>query len=131
MLFESCVVGVAVAMTFALIFHFKFWLLWGVVLAAFLGVFWKPLWVLRASLGLLWGSFGGPWGHFLGSLEVLLAAVGCFRAPLGLPGGSWVVLGASRGRFPEFGRVFQVAFWTHFRLISVVFSLFFRASFFE
>ena len=91
----------------------------------------EPLWLLGASLAPLWASFGAPWGHFLGSLEVLLAAVGCFRAPLGLPGGSWVVLGASRGRLVEFGRVFRVAFWTHFRLISVVFSFFFRASFFD
>ena len=61
-LFESCVGGVAVAMTFSSIFHFKFWFRWGVVLAAFLGAFWRPLWVLRASLGLLlgvtWGSLG-------------------------------------------------------------------------
>ena len=91
-LFESCVGGVAVAMTFASIFHFKCWFLWGVVLAAFLGGIWKRLWILRAFLGLLWGSFGVLWVTFLGSLEVLLAAVGCLRAPLGLPGGSWVVL---------------------------------------
>ena len=38
-LFESCVGGVAVAMTFSSIFHFKFWFRWGVVLAAFLGAF--------------------------------------------------------------------------------------------
>ena len=74
-LFESCVGGVAVAMTFSSIFHFKFWFRRGVVFAAFLGAFWRPLWVLRASLGLLGGSFGGPWGDFLGSLEGLLAAV--------------------------------------------------------
>ena len=36
-LFESCVGGVAVAMTVASIFHFEFWFLWGVVLGAFLG----------------------------------------------------------------------------------------------
>ena len=76
-------------MAFSSIFHFKFWFRWGVVLAAFLGAFWRPLWVLKASLGLLGGSFGGPWGDFLGSLEVLLAPVGCLRGPLGILGGSW------------------------------------------
>ena len=30
-LFESCVGGVAVAMTVASIFHVEFWFLWGVV----------------------------------------------------------------------------------------------------
>ena len=38
-LFESCVGGVAVAMTVASIFHFEFWFLWGVVLSAFLVAF--------------------------------------------------------------------------------------------
>ena len=61
-LFESCVGGVAVAMTCASIFNLEFWLLWGVVLGAFVNLFWMPLWVLRASLGVLegviWGSFG-------------------------------------------------------------------------
>ena len=102
MLFESCVDGVAVAMTFTSIFHFKFWLLRGVVLAVFLGVFWKPLWVLRASLGLLWGSFGAPWGDIWGSLDVLLAAVGCLRGPLWILGGSWDVLGRLGGDFRDF-----------------------------
>ena len=74
----------------------------GVVFAAFLGAFWRPLWVLRASLGLLGGSFGGPWGDFLGSLEVFLAAVGCLRGPLGFPGGSWDVLGRLGGDFRDF-----------------------------
>ena len=101
-LFESCVGGVAVAMTFSSIFHFKFWFRRGVVVAAFLGAFWRPLWVLRASLGLLGGSFGGPWGDFLGSLEVFLAAVGCLRGPLGIPGGSWDVLGRLGGDFRDF-----------------------------
>ena len=38
-LFESCVGEVAVAMTFASIFHLEFWFLWGVVLGAFFSVF--------------------------------------------------------------------------------------------
>ena len=46
------------------------------------GVPWTPL-----------GSFGGPLGDFLESLDVLLAAEGCIGAPLGVPGGSWGVLG--------------------------------------
>ena len=62
-------------------------------MAAFFGGLLEPSWLLKAPLGPLWVSFGAPWGHFLGSLEVLLAAVGCLRAPLGLPGGFWVVLG--------------------------------------
>ena len=55
-LFESCVGGVAVAMTVASIFHFEFWFLWGVVLGAFWvdfgsfvdpkGVPWIPLGVI-------------------------------------------------------------------------------------
>ena len=104
-------------MTFASIFHFKFWLLWGVVLAAFLGVFWKPLWVLRAPLGLLWGSFAGPWGHFSGSLEVLLVAVGCLRGPLGIPGvpGTfWGDSGAISGIFREISGGLLGSFWGHF-----------------
>ena len=52
-LFESCVGGVAVAMTVASIFHFEFWFLWGIGLGAFLGAFWRALWVLRVSLGML------------------------------------------------------------------------------
>ena len=130
MLFESCVGGVAVAMTFSSIFHFKFWFRRGVVLAAFLGAFWRPLWVLRASLGLLGGSFGGPWGDFLGSLEVLLAAVGCLRGPLGIPGGSWDVLGRLGGDFRDFPGQFREAFWLHFGMIFGVFSLIFWTLFF-
>ena len=42
-LFESCVGGVAVAMTFASIFDLGLWFLWGVVLGAFLDVFWRLL----------------------------------------------------------------------------------------
>ena len=108
-LFESCVGGVAVAMTFSSIFHFKFWFRRGVVLAAFLGA----LWVLRASLGFLGGSFGGPWGDFLGSLEVLLIAVGCLGRPLG---GPWGFLGRSLApgeRFPGFSGKLGMSFWLH------------------
>ena len=47
--------------------------------------------VLRASLGVLWGSFGAPWGDIWGSLEVLLAALGCLGGPLGV---LWVSKGA-------------------------------------
>ena len=85
-------------------------------MAAFLGIFWRPLWVLRASLGFLWGSFGAAWGHFLGSLEVLLAAVGCLRGPLGIPGGSWDVLGrlgGISGIFREIPGGLLASFWVH------------------
>ena len=62
MLFESRVGGVALSMT-ASIFHFEF--IGGVVVMPF-GAFWKPLWILRASLGVFWGSFGDPLGEFVG-----------------------------------------------------------------
>ena len=48
---------------------------------------------MRASLVLFWRSFGGPLGDFLGSLDVLLAAVGCLGGPLGIQGVSWDLLG--------------------------------------
>ena len=66
-LFESCVGGVAVAMTVASIFYFEFWFLWGVVLNAFLVAFWRPFWILRvlwSLLGIIWGSFGRLFGLF-------------------------------------------------------------------
>ena len=78
-------------MTVAAIFRFEFWFVWCVVLAAFLGASWRPLCVLRASLGVLWRSFGAPWGDIWGSLEVLLAALGCLGGPLGV---LWVSKGA-------------------------------------
>ena len=59
-LFESCVGGVAVAMTVASIFYFEFWFLWGVVLNAFLVAFWSfvdPKGVPWSLLGVIWGSF--------------------------------------------------------------------------
>ena len=67
-----------------------------------MSAFWRPLWILRASLGLFWGSFGGPLGDFLGSLDVLLAAVGCLGGPLGVPGGSWDVPGRLGSDFRDF-----------------------------
>ena len=77
-------------------------------MAAFLGVFWRPLWVLRASLGLLWGSFGAPWGDIWRSSEVLLADLGCLGGPLGVlwvskgsPGSLLGASGAISGIFRE------------------------------
>ena len=58
--------------------------------------------VQRASLGVFWGSFGGPLSDFLGSLDVLLAAVGCLGGPLGVPGGSWDVPGRLGRDFRDF-----------------------------
>ena len=55
------------------------------------GVPWEPL-----------RSFGAPPGYFLGSLAVLLAAVGCLRSRLGVRGGSWDVLGRLRSDFRDF-----------------------------
>ena len=98
---------------FELSFWLPFWLSFGAFVA--------PGGVSGTPLGVIWGSLGSLFGVFGG----LLAAVGCLRGPLGLPGSSWDVLGASRGRFPEFRRVFRVAFWTCFRIISIVMSCFF------
>ena len=58
--FESCVGGVAVAMTVASIFHFEFGFLWGVVLNAVVVAFWSfvdPKGVPWSLLGAIWGSF--------------------------------------------------------------------------
>ena len=101
-LFDSCVGGVAVAMTVASVFHFEFWFLWGIGLGAFLGAFWRALWVLRASLGVLWGSFGGSLGDFLGSLDVLLVAVGVLGGRLRVPWGSLDVPGRLGADFRDF-----------------------------
>ena len=82
----------------------------GVVLSGFLVAFWRPLWIQRASLGVFWGSFGGPLGDLWGSSDVLLAAVGCLGGPLGVPGGSRDVpgrLGSDSRDFPgNYGRPF-------------------------
>ena len=70
--------------------------------------------VLGTSLGVLWGSFGGPLGDFLGSLDVLLTAVGCLGGPLGIPGVSWDFLwrlGCDFHDFPGNASFFGVIFW--------------------
>ena len=91
----------AVAMTFASIFYLAFWFLSGIVSSPFLGAFWRLLWLLRASLRVLWGSFGGPWSDFLGSLELLLAAEAYLRGSLGVPEGSWDVPSRLGGDFQD------------------------------
>ena len=48
------------------------------------------------------GSYGAPLGDFLGSLDLLLSAVGCLGGPLGIPGGSWVVPGRFGSDFSDF-----------------------------
>ena len=58
--------------------------------------------MLMASLGVVWRSFGGPLGDFLGSLDVLLPAVGCLGGALGFPGISWDVPGRLLGDFRDF-----------------------------
>ena len=58
--------------------------------------------MLMASLGVFWGSFGGPLGDFLGSLDAVLAAVGCLGGPLGIPGISWDLLGRLGCDFRDF-----------------------------
>ena len=94
-LFGNCVVGAAVAMAVASIFRFEFWFVWCVVLATFLGAFWMPLWVLRASLGVLWGSFGAPLADFWGSLDALGLLWGALGAVWGSNGAPGTSLGAS------------------------------------
>ena len=69
-----------------------------------MGGIWRPLWILRAPLRVLWGSFGGPLGDFLGSLDVLLAAVGALGvlwASQAAPGTSLGALGVISGIFRE------------------------------
>ena len=114
MLFESRVGGVAVAMTFASIFHFEFGFLWVV----FLMLFWMPF-------GTLFGSFGGALGDFLGSYVVILAAVGSLGGPLGVQGRPWLAAGRLGGDFRDFpgnsGSPFGINVVT-FCMFSVFFS---------
>ena len=81
--------------------------------------------------GTPWGVIWGPWGDLLGSLEIFLAAVGCLRGPLGIPGGSWDVLGRLGGDFQDFLGQFREAFWLDFGMFFGVFSLFFWTLFFD
>ena len=76
-------------------------------------------------MGSPWIPFGGPWGHFLRSLEVLLAAVGCLGGPLRIPAGTWVVLGRLGGDFRDFPGNFGRPFGS----ILGSFLLFFRSFF--
>ena len=104
MLFESCVGEVAVAMTVASIFYFEFWFLWGVVLSASFVAFWRPLWILRASLGLFWGHLGVRWVTFWGlwtSFWLLWGALGVLRGSKGAPGTSLGASGVISGIFRE------------------------------
>ena len=57
-----------------------------------------PKGVPWSLLGVIWG----PLGDFLGSLDVLLAAVGSRGGPLGIPGVSWDVPGRLWGDFRDF-----------------------------
>mgnify|MGYP007060111267 CR=1 FL=1 len=79
--------------------------------------------MLMASLGVFWGSFEGPLGDFLGSLDVLLAAVGCLGGPLGIPGVSWDLLGRLGCDFRDFpgnsGRPFGSILSSCFVFLSV------------
>ena len=100
-LFESRVGGVAVAMTFASIFHFEFWFLWGVGLGAFLGAFWRPLWnpkgvpwSIGGHLGVLWVTFWGLWTSFW----LLWGALGVPWGSQGAPGAFLDASGGNSGR---------------------------------
>ena len=57
-----------------------------------------PKGVPWSLLGVIWG----PLGDFLGSLDVLLAAVGSLGGPLGIPGVSWDLLGRLGCDFQDF-----------------------------
>ena len=57
-----------------------------------------PKGVPWSLLGVIWG----PLGDFLGSLDVLLAAVGSLGGPLGIPGVSWDLLGRLGCDFRDF-----------------------------
>ena len=70
-------------------------------------------------------SFGGPLSDFLGSLDVLLAAVGCLGGPLRIPAGAWLVL----GRLGDDFRDFPGNFGRPFGSILGSFLLFFRSFF--
>ena len=77
-----------------------------------------PEGVSGTPLGVIWGSLDSLFGVFGG----LLAAVGCLRGPLGLPGGSWDVL----GRFPGFSGMIAggllAPFWANFGCVFALFS---------
>ena len=100
-LFERCVGGVAVAMTFTSIFDLDFWFVscrFGCFFWCLLEAFVSPESVSGTSSGVIWG----PWAHFWGSSEVFLAAEACLGGPLGVPGDSWDVLGRLGGDFRDF-----------------------------
>ena len=91
----------------------------------------EAFWIPSASLGVLLGLFGGALGHFLGSWDVILAAVGCLGGPLGVPGRSSVVpgrLGADFRDFPgnsgsPFGSIlgsFFMCFWFFFGIFFFI-----------
>ena len=129
-LFESRVGGVAVAMTFASIFHFEFWFLWGV----FLMLFWMPFGSLLDPKCVAWGPFGVVWGCFGSLFRVFGRHFGCCGVPWGSFGGPRALLGrpwAPRGRFPGFSGKFREPFWLHFGLIFHVFLVLFRDLFFH
>ena len=85
-----------------------------------------PKGVPWSLLGVIWG----PLGDFLGSLDVLLAAVGSLGGPLGIPGVSWDVPGRLWGDFSVFpgnsGRLFVSILRSFFGVFSLfVWGLFF------
>ena len=84
-----------------------------------------PKGVPWSLLGVIWN----PLGDFLGSLDVLLAAVGSLGGPFGIPGVSWGPW-APLGRFQGFSGKFREAFWFHFEVMFGVFSLFVWGLFF-
>ena len=88
-------------MTFTSIFDLDFWFVscrFGCFFWCLLEAFVSPESVSGTSSGVIWG----PWAHFWGSSEVLLAAEACLGGPLGVPGDSWDVLGRLGGDFRDF-----------------------------
>ena len=105
-LFASCAVGAAVAMTVASIFRFEFWFLWCVVL----GVFFVPFGRLCGSQGFLWSVFEVIWRCFGLLFGVLGRPLGCFGVPWGPLGVLWVSKGApgsSLGVSGPISRIFR------------------------
>ena len=120
------------AMTVASIFYFEFWFLWGVVLNAFLVAFWRPLWILRASLGVFWDSVGVLWvtlWALWASFWLLWGPLGVLWGSQGSPGTPLDASGAISGNFREIPGGVLAPFSDHFGCFF--FALFVGVCFFS
>ena len=94
-------------------------------MAAVLGVFWTPLWLLRASLGPLWGhlellgvTFWGLWRYFW----LLWGALGVLWGSLEVPGTFWERLGVDFRNLGVFSDRLLDVFSAHFCCFFALFS---------